>query len=106
MSKAIKVAPLLIDIEYQLRRLNLWGEHGPTPQSLASTLPFCVDTLHFIQWLQFVFLPRMQQLIDQQLSLPRQCAIAAMAEDALKGQDINSECLVATLAQLDQVLSD
>ncbi|MEZ5436402.1 MAG: YqcC family protein [Pseudomonadales bacterium] len=42
--------------------------------------PFAVDTLDFHQWLQFIFLPRMRDLIDTRSTLPMQSNITAMAE--------------------------
>ncbi len=47
-----EVAELLIDIEAQLRQLNLWDRTPPSKASLASTEPFCIDTLTLPQWLQ------------------------------------------------------
>jgi len=80
MNGRIRVAALLIDLEAHLRNRLLWDAEEPDPAALASTQPFCIDTLSFPQWLQFVFLPRMRLLLDADLPLPAQCAIAEMAE--------------------------
>ncbi|HQY71980.1 MAG TPA: YqcC family protein [Pseudomonadales bacterium] len=69
-----------MDLEAVLRSRLLWDAGEPSPEALASTQPFCIDTLDFPQWLQFVFLPRMQALLDADLPLPAQCAVAEMAE--------------------------
>ena len=45
------IAEVLIDIEAQLRQLNLWQRVAPPEEALASTEPFCVDTLSLPQWL-------------------------------------------------------
>lgn len=76
----IHLASLLIDLEYELRRAQLWGDTPPSASALASSEPFCVDTMDFQDWLQFVFLPRMGTLLANQQALPSQCNIAAMAE--------------------------
>jgi len=76
----IRVAALLIDLEAALRSRLLWDAGEPSPEALASTQPFCIDTLDFPQWLQFVFLPRMHLLLEADLPLPAQCAVAEMAE--------------------------
>ena len=55
---------LLIDIECALRRGDFWQTETPPASALASTEPFAVDTIDFHQWLQFVFLPRMRELIN------------------------------------------
>ena len=80
MDRRARVAELLIDLEAAMRNRLLWDVDEPPPAALASTQPFCVDTLSFPQWLQFVFLPRMRALLDGGFPLPAQCAIAAMAE--------------------------
>ena len=80
MNGRIRVAALLIDLEGALRSRLLWDADEPSPEALTSTQPFCIDTLDFPQWLQFVFLPRMRALLDADLPLPAQCAVAEMAE--------------------------
>ncbi len=101
----IRVASLLIDLEGQLRQLNLWQQCLPSSEELASVEPFCVDTLTFPQWLQFVFLPRIRELIEQQQSLPNNCAIGPMAQTYFSGLNVASMDLVAVIEQLDEVLT-
>ena len=104
---AVDVASLLIDIEALLRQLGHWQSEQPAPQALASREPFCIDTLTFPQWLQFVFLPRMHELVEQQQALPQSCAIAPMAAEYFKGKSKNTDTnqLLATLMSLDKLLS-
>ncbi|AWM60693.1 YqcC family protein [Stutzerimonas stutzeri] len=74
------VAQQLLLIERELRVLGLWGIEPPTPDALASVEPFCVDTLRFEQWLQWIFLPRMKAIVEADLPLPAASGICAMAE--------------------------
>lgn len=104
MSPYTEVASLLIDIEAQLRQLGLWQSESPTAVELASTEPFCIDTLTFPQWLQFVFLSRIQSLVELRQQLPEKCQVAPMAEEYFK--QANAAALVAVIAQLDQLLSN
>ena len=39
-------------LELGLRDLGLWSDVRPDPEALASTMPFCYDTLELEQWLQ------------------------------------------------------
>ena len=100
-----EVASLLIDLESELRQLRLWETESPSPQALASTTPFCVDTLAFNQWLQFVFLPTLQLMIERQMALPANCQITPMAEEFLRGKALPASRLLEVLAALDEVLS-
>lgn len=78
--RSVRVAELLLDLEAAMRTAALWEALPPDPPALASTEPFCIDTLDFCQWLQFVFLPRMHELLDAGLQLPDKCGIAEMAD--------------------------
>ena len=105
MTQSIEVASVLIDIEAQLRQLQLWQQQAPSAEALASNQPFAIDTLSFPQWLQFVFLAKMQLLLEQQQPLPQSCAIAPMAEEYFSHQGVAVTSLLASLAALDRLLS-
>jgi len=74
------VAQQLLLIERELRMQGLWSSTAPTAQALASCEPFCVDTLPLEQWLQWIFLPRMKAIIEDDQPLPAVSGIHAMAE--------------------------
>jgi uncharacterized protein YqcC (DUF446 family) len=105
MEQYTQVASLLMDVEAQLRRLNLWQSSAPPPQALASTQPFAVDTLTYDQWLQFIFIPRLSEVIEQQQVLPANCGISPMAEEYFRGLALDSNDLLVVLSQLDELLS-
>ncbi len=105
VAKVAKVADLLIDIEHELHELQLWQAEPIASAALRSQVPFAVDTMSFPQWLQFIFLPRMQVLIEQQQALPINSAIAPMAEQYFVQQALPSAALVAYLQQLDALLT-
>ncbi len=98
------VATLLLQLEAELRRMQLWEEQQPPAELLVSTEPFCVDTLSLPQWLQFVFLPRMTELIDGARPLPDQCGIAPMAEEYFRGGDYTAGELIKLLVDIDERL--
>ncbi|MCO1333809.1 YqcC family protein [Microbulbifer sp. OS29] len=98
-----EIADQLLFLEAELRSLQIWQGKAPPVEALASTEPFCVDTLTFPQWLQFIFLPRMQELIEGELALPGQCGIAPIAEEFFKGRD-EAAALIAILETIDQRL--
>lgn len=80
MSKNEVVAALLNDLLEVLQQANLWQLEEVEAEKLLSSAPFCCDTLRFEQWLQFVFLPKMDQLLCANAPLPKNIAIAPMAE--------------------------
>jgi uncharacterized protein YqcC (DUF446 family) len=100
-----EVAEVLIDIEAQLRQLGLWDKIPPSTEALASDQPFCVDTLTLPQWLQFVFLPTIYTMLEEDAPLPDRCGIAPMAEEYFRGSGLSCEGLVALLENIDELLS-
>jgi uncharacterized protein YqcC (DUF446 family) len=96
----LEVSDQLLQLEMELRRQDLWQAEPPAPEALASTEPFCVDTLTLPQWLQFIFLPRMSQLIELEQPLPRQCGIAPVAEEFFRNTN-DAEPLIKLLADID-----
>lgn len=99
-----QVDSLLQQLQQIMSRLALWQDQSPPPQALASTQPFCVDTLTFPQWLQFVFYERMQMLIIERAPLPGQCGIAPMAELYFQAQAVDGQELISLLGDLDSLL--
>ncbi len=101
-----EVAEILIDIEAQLRQLSLWDRVPPSSRALASTEPFCIDTLSLPQWLQFVFLPTVYQMLEEDAALPERCAITPMAEEHFRGSKLATADLLAALRRIDRLLSE
>ncbi len=104
-ARTLKVASVLIDIEGELRRLYLWECETPTPQAMASTEPFCIDTMSFPQWVQHIFLPRMSRLLEASEALPKRCGIEPMAAEYFKNQTIDGEGLIRAFRTIDEILS-
>ena len=86
-----------------LKQHQLWQDEPIAAQALNSTVPFCHDTMAFEQWLQFVFIEKMQLLISELHPLPSNFAIAPMAELML-AQKPGGTAITQLLAQLDQLL--
>lgn len=91
---------LLDEIARTLREIGLNTER-PTDSALASTAPFCFDTLAFHAWLEWVFLPRMQQTIEHELNLAAPCNIAPLAEYQFATYAEPTHHLLALLTELD-----
>ncbi|MEM1187371.1 MAG: YqcC family protein [Pseudomonadota bacterium] len=97
---------MLIDVEAELRRLRLWDAEAPDAAALASDQPFAIDTLTLPQWLQFIFLPNMYRLIEDDAELPQRCGIVPMAEEFFRGTRLDLDRLLTALGQIDVLLSD
>ncbi|MCF2860429.1 YqcC family protein [Pseudoalteromonas sp. SMS1] len=94
----------LAELADQLKQAKLWQSEPIDMTALASTQPFCCDTLRFEQWLQFVFIPKIQQMINEEQPLPTSIAITPMAEIAFAGH-VQQHALISILKQIDTVIS-
>lgn len=100
-----EVADLLLALELELRRLELWSENPATEAQLNSTEPFCIDTMTFPEWVQFVLISRLKIIIQQGAELPKVSGIAPMAEEYFKGEAINAEAFILSVKKFDQLIS-
>lgn len=103
--RVVTVAALLMDIEKELREMRLWETEVPSEEALSSTAPFAVDTLTFPQWIQFIFLPRLYFMLEQNIPLPQVSGIAPMAEEYFAPLGLPSNRLVTHFKQFDALVS-
>ncbi|MDP4548791.1 MAG: YqcC family protein [Marinobacter sp.] len=104
-SHASNVADSLLQIELELRTLGAWQEQPLPPEAFESTQPFCLDTMSFPQWLQFVFVARMKVLLEAGQPLPSVSGIAPMAEEYFRARSESGARLIQALAHMDGLLS-
>ncbi|AMB87134.1 pseudouridine synthase [Pseudomonas agarici] len=104
--RLLLIADQLLLIERELRIQGWWDELPPPAQALASVEPFSVDTLEFEQWLQWVFLPKMKIILEQNLPLPNASGILAMAEMVYAQRPGQGRTLQELLARFDQLISE
>ncbi len=74
------VADLLVALQLAMHEENLWQSEPLSHSAYHSSAPFCCDTMTFGQWLQFVFIPKMNELINSQQALPSQLSLLPMLE--------------------------
>ena len=104
MNRHQQLERLLREIEREMRALDLWQGSAPSPQALASTEPFCVDTLAFCEWVQWIMIPRFDVMVEQQQPLPTNSDIASMAEEAFKELNADTDQLLELIADIDRTL--
>lgn len=71
---------LLNQLEVVLKREALWSERKPTATAMASQVPFSADLMAFEQWLQFIYLPKLREMLRVQSALPSRMEVAPAAE--------------------------
>ncbi len=101
-----EIAEVVLGIEAELRKAELWESHPPPRAALASVQPFCYDTLEFTQWLQWVMVPRMSAILEQGLDLPTESQILPMAEECLREMPEQPAPLLVLLRRFDELIAD
>ncbi|RPE03477.1 YqcC family protein [Candidatus Pantoea deserta] len=104
------MTPLLLQrldqLEMLMRDHQHWQTTPPSASALASSQPFCLDTLEPLEWLQWVLIPRMRALIAARQPLPQNFAVAPYFEVALASSTPGHAALLRCLTQLDALFSD
>jgi len=100
-----RIADVILEIEATLRISGKWDGCQPATSSLESTQPFCIDTLNFEQWLQWIFLPRVKQILEQQLALPAKSNIHEYAEDYFHKKDPHTANILALIKRFDDLIA-
>lgn len=98
-----EMAQALLDLEHALRGLALWTAERPAAQRLNSTTPFCVDTLRFEEWLQWVFIPRMGEIAVRRERLSFSAVILPMGEQGFAHLGRRQQALLSVLAHIDRL---
>lgn len=99
------VATVLVRLQRELQRLGLWDAAPPSDHELTSEQPFSWDTLGFHQWLQWRFLPRMDDVLAGREDWPLHCAIHPYAEECLAVRPEDTRELLFLIETLDQLVS-
>lgn len=101
MHRAEVVRQQLIRIETTLRHHHQWQGIAPDAAAFSSDQPFCLDTLTPYEWLQWIFIPRMQALLDSNGVLPQAFAITPYYEVALHPGHPAREEVLELLQEMD-----
>jgi uncharacterized protein YqcC (DUF446 family) len=90
-------------IEEEMRRIGVWQD-APLPEAAyQSSRAFCGDTMSFYQWLQFVLLPRVRNVIATRGHFPPRSQVGAYAVRELDGSDEAAE-LITLLCAFDHFI--
>lgn len=91
----------LQELATELRRHQLWQLQPPSSEALASQTPFALDTLAPHEWLQWIFIPRMQALLEAEMPLPQGFSVAPYFEEVWKEQR-HYHAMIELLRRIDR----
>lgn len=105
MSHRQQVCQCLCAIEHTMKEHHVWQTRRPDAQACNSSAPFCLDTLHPLEWLQWVLIPRMQLLLENGAPLPEKFSLTPYYEEALDKMMPGRVHLLLHLTHLDALFS-
>lgn len=98
------VAESATKIEAEMRRAGLWQLSPLPPHAFDSNVAFCGDTMTCEQWIQFVLLPRVREIVADRGQLPQDSQVAAYA---IRNLDVSgSDALLECLAEFDGLFTN
>lgn len=104
MSQHSELLTIINAISLQMQEQNLWQASPPSKEALSSPEPFCVDTLTFCEWVQWIMLPRLEHMAKSEATLPGNSDMFTMAKEAFKRINADTSELLSLILQLDQCL--
>ena len=66
-------------IEAEMKRIGMWRPDPLPPEAYAFKEAFAMDTMPFVHWLQFIFIPRVRDIIETQGTWPRGSQVGTQA---------------------------
>lgn len=103
----VAIAAELDNLEAELKALELWGgeRQRPDPEAINSNSPFCIDTLEFNQWLEYVLIERFREMLAASQPLPQKMQVHTYAQEHYRGQWSRYRNLIGVLQKLDRLIS-
>ena len=90
------------EIEAEMKRIGYWS-HNPLPEEAYDFQEaFAMDKMPFTQWLQFILVPRVRQIIEQEGTFPTESMVGVQAVREFDGDD-NASHLVTLLSEFDSL---
>src|SRR5690349_20901466 len=91
------------EIEAEMKRLGMWRSEPLPPEAYGFQEAFAMDKMTFTSWLQFIFIPRVRQIIEADGQFPRRSQVGAQAVREFDGND-DANALVAMLSDFDALI--
>lgn len=109
MSVHQQLQTALLELEAAMKAANLWRMPTPEADAFASQQPFCIDTMSLPQWVRFVFVARLNALVDAQAAMPAKCDVAPAMAAYLQQEKVRASdqlLVVRAVERVDQLVTD
>ena len=90
-------------IEAEMKALGWWRSEPPPPEAYNFQQAFAMDTMTFSSWLQFIFIPKVREIIAKGGVFPRSSQVAAQAVREFDGVN-EADTLIGLLSDFDAMI--
>lgn len=87
-----------------MKRCGMWQDQPLPPEAYQFQRAFAMDTMAYSQWLQFVFIPRVRQIIAERGGFPSESSVGTQAIREFDGDD-RATTLVGLLCEFDSFIA-
>ena len=98
----VQAGQKISEIEAEMKRIGYWSPDPLPEEAYDFREAFAMDTMAFSQWLQFILIPRVQEIIEHEESFPSESMVGAQAVREFDG-DENASQLVTLLSEFDDL---
>lgn len=88
------------EIEAEMKRIGYWSPDPLPEEAYDFRQAFAMDTMAFSQWLQFILVPNVRQIIEERGTFPTESMVGAQAVREFDG-DKDASHLVSLLSEFD-----
>ncbi|WP_104401987.1 YqcC family protein [Vibrio penaeicida] len=99
-----RISILIENLKTALQQENLWESTPPSSEALASQQPFAYDTLEPHQWLQWIFITRLEAMISASQPLPSALQLLPYFEEVWK-DDASKIKVLAAISDFDEAFA-
>ena len=99
-----QVAQKIAEIEAEMKAIGYWQPDPLPDQAFEFRQAFAMDTMTFPQWLQFVLMPRVADIIERQGDFPTESMVGTQAMREFDG-DATASRLASLLSEFDVIIN-
>jgi uncharacterized protein YqcC (DUF446 family) len=100
-----RASGLAAKIEAEMKAIGCWSEQALPEAAYDFLLTFARDTMSFTQWLQYVLIPRVRQIVADQGDFPARCMVGVQAIREFNG-DARASDLTTLLIEFDALFDE
>ena len=109
MSVHQQLQTALLELEAAMKAANLWRTPTPDAAAFASQQPFCIDTMSLPQWVRYVFVARLNALIEAEDAMPAKCEVAPAVAAYLMQEKVRASdqlLVVKAVERVDKLVTE